>query len=287
MLPARRAVPFVLAALCLSSPPPASRASADPGAPAPAASPTGEDTALCPVDCLAALTELNETGKLVPEAVFPGVRLNGLTEEGCHGVRLAGGKRFVAIDLGASGFEGSISEQGKDGTFSGPLSFRMMGFLYAELPFSIAEQTLPAGAWAVEAFNTTLRLVGNHETATRYDPAQRKEVPLPKTVKLELKVPIPASILGADATETPHYSIALDGTRIVLRAQDNSWVVTPIAMIAGVVLAVVGYGMTIESPVARLAYRSRLPDLREEAAGKWAIAVVDEKGYRELRARSF
>ena len=63
--------------------------------------------------------------------------------------------------------------------------------------------------------------------------------------------------------------------------------VTPIAMIAGFVLVVAGHGKTIESGVAQLAKRSRIPDLRDEAAGRWAIVVVDEKGYREQLARSF
>ena len=102
-----------------------------------------------------------------------------------------------------------------------------MGFLYSDVPFSLGDQKVPAGAWAVEAFNASLRLLGNHETATRYDPMRGKELPLPKTVKLELKKPIPASIVGADATETPHYSLALDGARVVLRAQDNEWTLAP------------------------------------------------------------
>lgn len=183
--------------------------------------------ALAPADCLAALAELNEAGKLVPEAVFPGTRLKGLTEEGCSGIRMAGGDRLVGIDLGSSGFRGAISEQGADGTFSGPLFFRMMGFLYSESPLTIAGQTLPAGAWAVEAFNATLRLVGNHETATRYDPAQNKEVPLPKTAKIELKLPLPPSVVGSEATEIPHFAIALDGSSAVLRVKGNEWIVSP------------------------------------------------------------
>jgi hypothetical protein len=196
-------------------------------APASEASPTANTAALSPADCLAALTELNDAGKLVPEAAFPGVRLNGLTEDGCSGIRLPNGARLVGIDLGASGFEGSVSEQGDDGSFGASLTFRMMGFLYSEFPFSIAGQTLPAGAWAVEAFNASLRLVGNHETETRYDPMQSKEIPLPKTVQIELKVPIPESVIGSGSVEIPHFAIVPGDAGAVLQVQGNEWILGP------------------------------------------------------------
>lgn len=64
-------------------------------------------------------------------------------------------------------------------------------------------------------------------------------------------------------------------------------VVTPIALIAGFILVGAGSSHTIESRVGYLAKRSRFADLRGEAAGKWAIAVVDEEGYRKLLERSF
>jgi hypothetical protein len=198
---------LVVAFLGLMSSPAVSRASPASTTPSSDASPASKTAALSPAECLAALTELNDAGKMVPEAAFPGVRLNGLTEEGCSGIRLPNGARLIGIDLGASGFEGSVSEQGDDGSFGAPLTFRMMGFLYSEFPFSIAGQTLPVGAWAVEAFNASLRLVGNHETETRYDPMQSKEIPLPKTVQIELKVPIPEVVVGSAAAEIPHFAI--------------------------------------------------------------------------------
>jgi hypothetical protein len=147
-----------------------------------------------------------------------------LKPENCFGVRLANGLRLAGESSGADyGMHGHTTD--KDGKKQG--SFVVIGVLYAEFPFAIEDQPLPAGPYVVQAYQDALELIGNHESKTHYDSFRGKQVPDEKSEKLLLKVPLPEALLAEKATEIPRFSLAVEKGAIVLTLHGNTWTLVP------------------------------------------------------------
>jgi hypothetical protein len=187
----------------------------------------GQPQPLSQAESFEFLKSLNGAKKIFPESYMLPLteyKKGVLKPENCFGVRLANGLRLVGESSGSDyGTHGYTTD--KDGKRQD--IFVLIGVLYAEFPFDIEDQPLPAGPYVVEAHQHALELIGNHESKTHYDSFRGKQVPDEVKKKSPLKTPLPEALLAEKAKEIPRFSLAVEKGAIVLALHGNTWKLVP------------------------------------------------------------